>query len=859
MTGFARRPLAVFVYCMFAGAQVSHAAIDTAQLVEWTAHEPADSAAAGQSTAALQLAAEEPLPVEEAPLRLRIERKFDILGKKKAPSLLDTAPPKPVRGDKDESYPLFVIADHIDGRLDEVTEAEGDVELRKAGSLIFADKVTYWPLEDEVDANGNVRMLQEGAEINTPHLRMKLSEQIGFAERADYYIVREVPSKFYARQRVVRAKAAANNALTSSVPMMLNVSNSYGLTTTTPEQATRPSEGSGQAERIDFQGENQIHLTSATYSTCKPGRPDWYLQASEMHLDYDEEVGDAKHASVWFKDVPIFYFPAASFSLNSQRHSGFLHPVFSASTKNGLDFTTPYYWNIAPNYDATIYPRYMDKRGLQLGVEVDYLGYNYKGESRVEYMPNDEVEDRKRYAYRFKHRQTFGRGFSGVLNWNGVSDDLYWQDMSSRLLQTSQTQLPKQAILNYTPFSWLQTSTQVLRYQTLQTDPANPITPPYFLEPQINVVGYKPNVLKTDLSLISQYSRFTHPDKVNGERFVFYPQVSLPVVHPAFQITPKFGLHMTGYSLDRPVSGTESTSFSRVLPTFTLDSTVVFERESKWLDTDYIQTLEPRLYYVNIPYKDQSNAKFPIFDTGLTDFNFAQIFSENRYSGFDRINDANQLTAALTTRLLDANTGVERFKAMIGQRYYFKPQQISIPGEIARPANFSNLVASATGLVLPKTYADVAWEYNYNAGTTERFSAGTRFQPELGKVLSASYRYASDPLTQESTVSQVDIAGQWPISAQWYAVGRYNYSLRDRQLLEAIAGVEYNAGCWATRVVAQRLEAVSGTPNTSIFFQLELTDFSSIGSNPIALLRRSVPGYGKTNELPTSGNLLTTP
>ena len=853
MTGFARRPLAVFVCCLFAGASVSHAATDTAPLDELPAQRPVDSASAGETNAILQLAA------NEAPDQLRIERKFNILTKKKAPSLSDSALAKPARGDKDENYPLFVIADRIDGRIDEVTEAEGNVELRKTGSLIFADKIIYWPLEDEVDATGNVRMLQEGAEINTPHLRMQISEQIGFAESPDYHIVREVPSKYYARQRVVRAKAAASNTLVSSVPMMLNVSESYGLNTTEPEQVTRPSEGSGQAERVDFQGENQFHLTSATYSTCKPGRPDWYLQSSEMHLDYDEEVGDAKHASVWFKDVPIFYFPVASFALNSQRHSGFLHPVFATSTKNGIDFTTPYYWNIAPNYDATLYPRYMEKRGLQLGAEVDYLGYNYRGETRVEYMPNDEVEDRQRYAYRFKHQQNFGRGFSGVLNWNGVSDDLYWQDMSSRLLQTSQTQLPQQAVLGYSPFSWLQTNTQLLRYQTLQTDPANPITPPYFVEPQINIVGYKPNVLKTDLSLISQYSRFTHPDKVNGERFVFYPQVSLPVVHPAFQITPKFGLHMTSYKLDQSVSGTEATSFSRVLPTFTLDSTVVFERESKWLNDDYIQTLEPRLYYVNIPFKEQSNAQYPIFDTGLTDFNFAQIFSENRYSGFDRINDANQLTAALTTRFLDANTGVERFKAMLGQRYYFKPQQVTIPGETVRPVNFSNLVASATGLVLPKTYADVAVEYNYNAGTTERFSAGTRFQPEVGKVLSASYRYTSDPLTQESTVSQFDIAGQWPISAQWYAVGRYNYSMRDKQLLEAIAGVEYNTGCWATRFVAQRLEAIAGEPNTSYFLQLELTDFSSIGSNPIGLLRRSVPGYGKTNELPTSGNLLTTP
>jgi len=831
---------------MFAGVQVSHAAQDTARL-SLSLGEPADFAPPVPSTLVFLLAA------NDIPLRLRTERKFNVLGKKKAPLIPELGNPSPVELKKDDSYPLFVIADSIDGRVNEITEAEGDVELRKSGSLIFADKMTYWPLEDEVDAVGSVRLLQEGSEIETPHLRMKLTEQIGFADGAEYRFTKQVPSKFYQPQQLV-VTAASSNATTSGAPMMMNVPNSYGLPTTLV--AFRPSEASGQAERIDFEGENQIRLTSATYSTCKPGRPDWYLQSSSLLLDYDEDVGDAKHASVWFKGVPIFYFPVASFALNKERHSGFLHPTLSASTKNGFDLSVPYYWSIAPNYDATILPRFMAKRGFQLGAEVQYLDYNYRGVTRLEYMPNDAVENRSRYAYNIQHQQNFGRGVSGVLNWNGVSDDLYWQDMSSRLLQTSQTQLPRQAVLGYTPFPWLQTSMQLLQYQTLQPDPANPIARPYFLEPQINIVGYKPNVLKTDLSLISQYSHFTHPDKVDGQRFVFYPQVSLPIVHPAFQITPKLGVHMTKYALEQQVAG-EPTSISRALPTFTLDSTVIFERESKVLDIDYIQTLEPRLYYVNIPYKDQS--KIPVFDSGLTDFNFAQIFSENRYSGFDRINDANQLTAALTTRFLDANSGVERFKAMVGSRYYFRPQQVTLPGETTRVADFSNLVMAATGLILPKTYADVAWEYNYNSGTTERFSFGSRFQPELGKVLSASYRYTSDALTQKSTVSQIDIAGQWPISSQWYAVGRYNYSLRDKQLLEVIGGIEYNAGCWSARVVAQRLEALSSTANTSLFVQLELNDFASIGANPVGLLRRSIPGYGKTNELPTSGSLLTTP
>lgn len=789
------------------------------------------------------------LAAADVPLRLRTERRFNVLGRKReAPEPVVVGIELPAVLKKDDAYPLFVIADHIEGKTDDLTVAEGNVELRKTGSLMFADRMTYRMLDDEVEAFGSVRVLQDGAEIDTPHVKMKMEEQLGSAESVSYHILKETQSRFYSPTATV-VTVASSNATISGTPMMLNVANSYGLPTKSPPQ--RPTEASGRAERVDFEGENQYTFWSNTFSTCKPGRDDWYMQASETHLDYDRNEGLASNASLWFGGVPIFYSPVATFSLNGERRSGVLHPHFSVSTRSGFDFTVPYYWNIAPDYDLTLFPRYMSKRGFQLGAEARYLEHNFQGMARVEYLPNDEVLNRQRYGYHIEHVQNLGRGVSAAINWNGVSDDFYWQDMSSRLLQTSLTQLPKQVVLSYAPSPWLQGNIQVLRYQTLQLDPLAPVANPYFLEPQINITGFRPNVLHTDLSMIGQYSHFTNVDsaKVQGDRFVFYPQVSLPFVHPAFQITPKVGLHMSQYVLNNQTAGQES-SISRVLPTFTLDSTMIFEREGGWFGKGYIQTLEPRLYYVNIPYSNQS--QIPLFDTALTDFNFAQIFSENRYSGYDRINDANQLTAALTTRLLDGETGVERFKAMLGHRTYFRPQRIAIAGEAPRTTDFSNLVAAVNGLVAPKTYTDVAWEYNYRDNVSERFSAGVRFQPELGKVLSASYRYTRDPLTSSSTVDQIDIAGQWPISSKWYAVGRYNYSLRDKQTLETIAGVEYNAGCWAIRVVGQRLAAISGKPNDTLFFQLELNDFGSIGTNPIGLLRRSIPGYGKINELPTS-------
>lgn len=849
MPGFHRRPLALFICCAFAGSQAVLAAPEPAGLAVADAGGSSWLPDAGDSgMAPFLLAADDVAP------SLRMERRLEVLTtkpEKELPPVPGLPVPTKPPADEDER-PVFIVADQIRGRSEEVTEADGNVEVRKLGSTVLADKVTYWTLEDEVDALGNVRLLQNEDEVSGPHLRMKLSDQIGFFEQADYKFKREVKSRFYRPVTAVSTAVGATTT-TASAPLMMNVPAGYGLPTTVPAQ--RSTEGYGHAERIDFEGENQVRLTDATYSTCRPDDPDWHVKAEEMRLDYDREEGRVSDATLVFKDVPIFYFPAGSFSLNRQRKSGFLSANFAASSKNGLDLTVPYYWNLAPNYDLTFYPREMSKRGFQLGTEARYVDYNFGGSTKLEYLPNDQLLDRSRYAYSLVHYHNLGQGLSANLDWNGVSDDRYWQDFSSRLLQTSQVQLPRQVGLNYASGSWWAASMQFLRYQTLQLDPRNPVAKPYSVEPQISFSGRIPDVLKTDFSVFGQYSRFGHQSLVEGGRAVFYPQLTLPLVDPAYTVIPKIGLHVTDYGLNRQAPGSAS-HISRVLPTFTLDSTAFFERDTKWFGSgDYIQTLEPRLYYVYIPYRRQD--QIPVFDTAIADFNFAQIFTENRYIGFDRINDANQLTAAVTTRYLDATSGAERFKAMVGQRYYLSRQRVTLPGEPVRNDDFSNFLAAFNGLVLPKTYVDAAWEYSHQQSQNQRYSIGARYQPDLAKVLSASYRFTRDALGQ-GQVEQVDIAGQWPIASRWYAVGRYNYSIRDKRQLESIGGLEYNAGCWASRFVVQRLEALSGTSNTTFFFQLELNDFASVGTSPIQLLRRTIPGYGKVNEMPATGSLLTT-
>ena len=732
--------------------------------------------------------------------------------------------------DPNEKAPTYITADRINGTTDQAIVAEGNVELQQRDATLTADKVTYWQVDEEAEAEGNVVLTRPDARISGPKTRVRMEDSEGYFEQPVYTIKRE------AVVRQVQTQDALNaQPLHPSMPDIM-----------APQRVT--TTGSGKAERVDFEGEGQYRFTNATYSTCPAGdNQDWYAQIADLKLDYDREVGDGQSAKVYFKGVPFLYTPIMSFSLNNQRKSGFLPATFGANSKIGVQYYQPYYWNIAPNMDATITSRLMTKRGLQLSGDLRYLDYYYSGTSRFEYLPNDALTGESRYAYSVRHNQNLGNGFSGSLNLNGVSDATYFTDLSTRISSTSQVNLLRQGVLNYGA-SWWSSSLVLEKYQTLQIPNQPPVSTPYASLPRISLNAARYDLpAKLAFNLQGEYVDFTHPTQVDGRRMMLYPQLSLPLQTAAFYITPKVGVHATTYSLQQQQPGTPD-SFNRTLPIFSVDSGVTFERDMQWKDSNFTQTLEPRLYYVYIPNRDQS--KIPIFDTAQADFSFAQIFSENRYVGKDRIGDANQLTAAATSRLIDPETGVELVRGMLGQRYYFADQFVTLPGEAPRTTRKADLLAAVTGLVAPKTYIDTGWQYNANDARTERMNVMARYQPEIGKVLNAGYRYTRDQL------DQVDISGQWPFSGGWTAVGRYNFSIRDNRVIEVVAGFEYNAGCWAVRGLLQRLSTTAQSETTSFFIQLELSGFSNIGSNPAEVLRRTVPGYSRNyghNDTATDG------
>lgn len=745
-----------------------------------------------------------------------------------------------------KSAPTYVTANRIDGLNDVEAVAEGEAVLERAGDTLSADRIVYRQADDEVEASGNVRLAAPDSVISGSYLRLRLEESVG-EFKSPAYSLRHQP-------------APLQEAAATLTGLPLTTSGGQVLATTGRLIEREPVTGSGVADVLEFRGPDQYALANATYSTCAPGRRDWEIRVDNLELDYSEGVGSGRGAVVTFKDAPIFYSPWLNFSLNNQRKSGLLPPTIGSTSKNGLEMALPIFWNISSDMDATLTPRLMARRGIQWNAEFRYLlglhGNDSlylpqvdEGQVRLEYLPGDKLAKRDRYGYSIAHTQRVAEGLTAALNLNGVSDSSYFSDLTTRVGQVSQTNLLRQGTLSYEGSSY-NAQINVQTFQTLQILPNT--FAPYRRLPQLKASAFNYELPQgLALNVDAEYVSFDHPNFLVGKRTTFNPQLSLPFATPSFSLTPKLGLHFSRYALDRLDRPGQDNPLlagwlgvpdqpSRAVPQFSLDAAVVMERNIDWLGKSLVQTLEPRAYYAYVPDRDQS--RIPVFDSALADFNYSQLFSPNRYVGGDRIGDANELTLAVTSRLLASSNGAELLKATLGTRYYFNDQRVALPGETLRTGRSADMLALLSGQVLPHTYADAGWQYNPRDSRTERLMLGGRYRPESDKVFNAGYRYARDLL------GQIDISGQWPLAGGWYGVGRYNYSTKERRAIETIGGLEYAAGCWVARFVVQRLATIADKPTTAVFFQLELNDFSRIGSNPLDLLRRSVPGYGVINQ-----------
>ncbi|MGJ7535146.1 MULTISPECIES: LPS-assembly protein LptD [Variovorax] len=777
---------------------------------------------------------------------------------KRTPLLTETLTPAD-RG----QMPSIVTGDRISGRPDLETVVEGNATLRRGAVSITADRLEYYQPDDRAKATGNVRVNQAGNVYEGPELQLKLETFEGFFNNVRYQFL--------------------------------------------------VNEAHGEAKRIDFVDANVSIAREATYTTCRredfPGwMPAWLLTATTMTTDTEENEGVAKNARLSFMGITTPPIPSVSFPLSNERKSGLLPPTIGIDNTNGIEIAQPYYWNIAPNRDATITPTIMSKRGINFSNEFRYLEKGYNGTIRFDLMGSDrlmgqrypDLSSTKRWGVWGTHHQDFDAKALGLdslsanISINRVSDNDYWRDFT-RTPSLAQRQLPNDASLNWSKGDW-SGIVRTLKYQNLQYD-LSPIVPAYDKMPQITANYNKYDWHGFDVSLNLDYTHFrvntilpsqlgydaTQQSQPDGDRAMAVASISRPFITPSSFVIPKLMLNAASYNYYLPQSSIPTvtvngvqyvngqvynpsslyffpTSSNRVVPTFSLDSGLTFERDANYFGRAFRQTLEPRAYYVYTPYRNQS--MLPNYDSAANDFSFATIYTENAFSGGDRVSDTNALTLGVTSRLIDPATGVEAARFGIAQRLRFSDQKVTLPGGTPVTDRASDLLVGAQINWTPKWSLDTLVQYNPDTRKSERSAISARYNPEPYHNLSAAFRYQapSTPTATDGSKS-IDVGWQWPINdlwgdkgknlgpgkgqggGRWYAVGRLNYSLQDKKLTDGVLGFEYDGCCWIGRVVLQRITTGQVTANTRIMFQLEFVGFSSIGSSPMQALRQNIQRY----------------
>lgn len=646
-----------------------------------------------------------------------------------------------------------------------------------------------------------------------------------------------------------------------------------------------------------------LELGRATYSTCPPTSNAWRVIAERLHLDKEKGEGQAYNSFLEVKNVPVFYSPYFTFPLDNRRKSGFLFPTYGYSSPGGVTVSAPYYLNLAPNYDATITPALYSLRGLQGNLNFRYLTDYHNGAFNFSVLPDDSayqnfkssaaqtyagIPNENVYLSRLNNSSNtrayasyidsavFNPHWSSSVNLNYVNDDYYFQDFGPTPAVVATDQLLNQGDVTYMGNNW-NFLARLQGYQTLHPINDQFIENQYSRLPELDLNADYPNQgYGLDYQALSQFVYFdqqndflTGNPMVTGQRYNFAPAISWPMANMSGYFDPKLQLETTFYNLKNQPVPSFAENISRVLPIFDIDSGLFFDRSFNFLSKTYRETLEPRLFYLYVPNKQQD--QIPLFDTTLPPFSFEQMFQTNRFTGIDRIGDANQITGALTTRFLNSD-GEEKLRASVGEIFLFQQHQVEcvdqglgncVP-DPTRGENISPIVGELSYDLNPvwSATSDLAWDPNstrvdngsfnliYNYGK-RLFNIGYYFVRNADVQDQTISAWGQPPFAtpEQENVDRINLGLSLPITEHWSALADWNYNLGTQHSQVYFYGAEYDSCCWATRFVMSRtLTAVDQLGraqfNTAFYIQFQLKGLANFGyNNPSNLIASMLPGY----------------
>lgn len=597
----------------------------------------------------------------------------------------------------------------------------------------------------------------------------------------------------------------------------------------------------GSAESITATRDGKLSLDQVKYTSCPVGNDDWSLQAAAIDIDQNRGLGTGRNVRLNFKGVPILYTPIISFPVSDERKTGVLFPAFGTSSRSGTAIGVPWYWNIAPEYDATFLPTWYSKRGLRVDGEFRYLSPVGRGTLTADYLPDDNVFGDSRLLARFVDRSEFSDHLRLGVDASDVSDTKWFEDFGLGPEGTSVSYLNRVANLVYLDDSWF-ASLRAQNFQTIDTS-IDRLDRPYTILPQLAVRGYFPSQpYGLTFGFDGEFTNFVRNDGVTGMRLDVAPEIRMPLRGAGIYLEPSASWRYTAYDLSDTTPGTDKTP-RRSLPMFSLDGGMSFEKN--WGGHGQrLQTLEPRFMYLYAPYRNQD--ELPVFDTDEADFNPVQLFRTNRYVGADRLSNANQVSVGVTSRLLDSDTGQQFIAGTIGQAYYFDEPRVTLPGVPLDDTESSDIVAELDLTAYENWNVQMGVQWDPGDQRSEKGDVNVQYRPAQDRVVNMGYRF------RRNNIEQVDGSVAWPISQRWSAYARMVYSLEESTTLDQFAGFEYRACCWRLRFVGRHyVSSHDGDTDTSFLVQLELNGLSSVGVGADAFLERSIRGYSRSAAEPS--------